>query len=269
MRVALLSDIHANSIALDAVLQDIEAQGGASHYWILGDMVPLGPDPLGVIERLMPLPNVQFIHGNGDRYTWTGDRPTPTLEQAKADPDKVVIYGEVMGTFPWTQGMLTAAGWFEWLGTLPLEMRHTLPDGTRFLGVHASPGSDDSEGIHPALNHDEIYELVKDCDADLICVGHTHMPLSKRVGPPENQKHVVNLGSISNGVQPDIRASYVLLDADEQGYTIIHRRVAYDYEAVIAQMERLKYPSTRYLTENMRGLRVHRNYRPGAIEIEI
>ena len=44
MRIALLSDIHGNPIALDAVLKDIEGRGGVDTYWILGDMVALGPD---------------------------------------------------------------------------------------------------------------------------------------------------------------------------------------------------------------------------------
>jgi len=56
MRVALLSDIHGNSIALEAVLNDIALQGGADAYWILGDLVALGPDPVHVLEQLSALP---------------------------------------------------------------------------------------------------------------------------------------------------------------------------------------------------------------------
>jgi predicted phosphodiesterase len=46
MRIALLSDIHGNEIGLNAVLADVTAQGGADAYWILGDLVALGPRPL-------------------------------------------------------------------------------------------------------------------------------------------------------------------------------------------------------------------------------
>ena len=45
MRLALLSDVHGNPIALDAVLKDIAAQGGADRYWVLGDLVAIGYDP--------------------------------------------------------------------------------------------------------------------------------------------------------------------------------------------------------------------------------
>ena len=47
-----MSDIHGNPIALDAVLADIEATGGVDEHWVLGDIVALGHDPVGVLERL-------------------------------------------------------------------------------------------------------------------------------------------------------------------------------------------------------------------------
>ena len=57
MRIALLSDIHGNPLALDAVLADIEAQGGVDTYWLLGDFSSLGYDPVGVLERVTKLPH--------------------------------------------------------------------------------------------------------------------------------------------------------------------------------------------------------------------
>ena len=63
MRIALLADIHGNEIALSAVLRDIEARGGVNAYWILGDLVALGPQPVQVLEILSALPNTRFIRG--------------------------------------------------------------------------------------------------------------------------------------------------------------------------------------------------------------
>ncbi len=77
MKNALLSDIHGNSVELDAVLEDIKSQGDVDAYWILGDLVAIGPDPVGVLQRLSILPNARFIRGNTDRYVVTGDRPHP------------------------------------------------------------------------------------------------------------------------------------------------------------------------------------------------
>ena len=60
-RIALLADIHGNSLALDAVLAHIQAQGGVDDYWVLGDLCAIGYDPVGVLERLSALPNAIFI----------------------------------------------------------------------------------------------------------------------------------------------------------------------------------------------------------------
>ncbi|HWK03137.1 MAG TPA: metallophosphoesterase, partial [Puia sp.] len=85
MKIALLADIHGNAIALEAVLADITRKGGVDGYWILGDLVALGPDPNGVLQQLMHLPELRLIRGNTDRYVVSGDRPSPTLEEARED----------------------------------------------------------------------------------------------------------------------------------------------------------------------------------------
>src|SRR5690606_17314162 len=130
-------DIHGNSVSLSAVLNDIKAQGEVDAYWILGDLVAIGHDPVGVLEQLTSLPNVRFVRGNTDRYVFAGDRPFPSIAEAAADPKLLPVLVEVAGTMAWTQGALTANGWVEWLAQLPLEIEMTLPDGTRLLGVHA------------------------------------------------------------------------------------------------------------------------------------
>jgi len=161
MRVALLSDIHGNVIALEAVLASIASEGGADEYWILGDLVALGPDPVGVMEHLAPLPGLRMIRGNTDRYVVSGDRPSPTLDEARQDPKLLSSLVEVANTFAWTQGMVTAAGWLDRLKALPLELRLTLPDGTRFLGVHASPQHDDGTGVYPGIKDHELEALFR------------------------------------------------------------------------------------------------------------
>ncbi len=83
MRLALFSDVHGNPVALDAVLADIAAQGQVDAFLVLGDVAAIGYDPVAVIERLVALPNVHFVRGNTDRYTTSGERPPPTLEDAQ------------------------------------------------------------------------------------------------------------------------------------------------------------------------------------------
>ena len=156
MRIALLSDVHGNSIALDAVLADIQAQGGVDAYWVLGDLAALGYDPAGALERLASLPNVCFARGNTDRYVTTGEQPQPAAEEVRDDPRALQVLVEVVGSFAWTKGAVTATGWLDWLGQLQLEQRLVLPDGTRLLGVHAAPGADDGLGIYPTMSDAEL-----------------------------------------------------------------------------------------------------------------
>jgi predicted phosphodiesterase len=251
MRMALLSDVHGNSVALEAVLADVELQGGVDAFWVLGDLVALGHDPVGVLERLAALPNARFTRGNTDRYVFSGDRPPPTRADAEANPDLLPILVEVAGTFAWTQGAITAAGWLGWLSALPLELDEILPDGTRFLGVHAAPGTDGDPGlgIHPQLGLADLRGLLGGCEADLVCVGHTHWPMDLRL----DGKRVVNLGSVSNPLPPDLRASYAILEAGRSGYRIRHRRVDYDHAAVIAALERMQHPGAAFIARHMRG----------------
>src|SRR3712207_7029838 len=94
MRLALFSDIHGNPIALDAVLADVEAQGGVDAYWVLGDLAAVGYGPVAAIERLVALPDARFVRGNGDRYVVTGERPLPTPEGAQKDPRLLATLAE-------------------------------------------------------------------------------------------------------------------------------------------------------------------------------
>jgi len=249
MRIALLSDIHGNSLALDATLADIKT-AGIDEYWILGDIVALGPDPVGVLQRLSTLQNCCFIRGNTDRYVVTGDRPPPYPSDIGQDSEILKVFAEVAGTFAWTQGAITTAGWFDWLSQLPLERNMILPDGTNCLLVHATPDNDDGNGIDKGLPNEEIRKLLKECSADLLCVGHTHQPISRKV----DRWHILNPGSISNPRPPVLEASYAILDANIEEYKIEHRKVEYDREQVISQVQKLKHPGADFIIKHMRGL---------------
>jgi predicted phosphodiesterase len=239
MKFGLISDIHGNQTALEAVLTDIEKQGGADEIWVLGDLVALGPDPAEVLDRLNRLPRVRCLRGNTDRYLVSGDRPPPALSQVAKDPSLAPKAVEIAASFAWTLGALAATGWLDFMRALPLSLETRLPNGTLLLGVHASPGLDDGKGFAPQDSAESMLKLLKDCPADLVCTGHTHLPFERRV----ERWHIVNLGSVSNPMAEDRRASYVLLHADPTGYRVEHRRVAYDWEKVIARLEEKAHPA--------------------------
>lgn len=248
MRIALISDIHGNAVALDAVLADAGSQD-VDAYWFLGDHVAIGPEPGAVLDRLARLDHASFIRGNTDRYVLTGEAPPPGLPAVRGDPALIPLYAAIASSFAWTRGFVTAEGKLGWLADLPLDMRFTCADGVRVLAVHASPGLDDGEGIHPAMSNHDIEQLVSGTAADLICVGHTHEAMIRRIG----SKTVLNLGSVSNPKASDLRASYMVLDSSSAGTTCSCRRVAYDREAFAETVRMSHHPAANYILGFQRG----------------
>lgn len=252
MRIAILSDIHGNGLALDAVLADIDGQGGVDGYWLLGDLVAIGAQPLAVLDRLLALPNARFVRGNSERYLSTGQRPAPSQAEALADRSLLPVYVQVLESFAWTAGAVAAGGHLPFLESMPLEERLTLPDGSRVLLVHASPGRDDSRGFLPAYEQAEMRQRLDGCQAELLCVGHTHWPQNFRL----DGVRVVNPGSIGNPLIPSLRATYALLEADEGGYRVRHRAVEYD-RALAQQISReVRQPGAEFINSYLRGDRV-------------
>ena len=256
MKIAILSDIHGNTVALDAVLADIAQNRHVDHFWVLGDLTALGFDPVGVIERVQALPNAVITYGNADYYPTSGNYPAPFIADVEANPALLTQYGEVQRSFAWTAGMVTQAGHFDWLATLPLDVRLTLPDGTRVLGVHASPNAFEGAGFYPDRDAHPVYSekamtaRLAGANADLLLAGHCHWPMNEIIAGV----HVVVTGGISNQSHVDRRAKYVILDTDaELGYSVTHHYVAYDYQAHIAALIASHHPSMDFIMQFARG----------------
>jgi predicted phosphodiesterase len=262
--LGLLSDIHGNVIALDAVLAD-GAAIGVTDWWVLGDLVALGAQPALTLERLTNLDSVRFVRGNTDRYVVAGDRPFPHADDVAADESLRPLFDAVEASFAWTSEAVRATGWFAFLADLPTEQRAMLADGTSLLGIHASPASDDGAGITPHLDDDALRDLLGGEAVDLVCGGHTHQPTDRTLG----RQRVVNLGSVSNPITSDLRAMYVAIDDDSHGHALTHRRVAYDHEAVVADLRRSSHPGAAWLAGFQRGKQVrYPATRPGAPVVE-
>lgn len=240
MRVAIFSDIHGNAMALDAVLVEVAAAGGVDAYWVAGDVVDMGADPIACVERLRALPGLSIVRGNGDRAVIRSEAadlaarlPAMPAEDARQE---LMLLEEAA----WTLGAITAAGHREWLEALPIEARPELPDGTRVVVSHASPGADDGPGSLATQSDDEMRALLRGRgDATLAVVGHTHTPLDRTV----NGVRVLNAGSVSNPVTGDPRAMWALLEADASGYRVERRYAAYDWEAYLRQVAERRHPA--------------------------
>lgn len=248
MRIGLVSDIHGNRVALEAVAAD-GAQQGVDRWWALGDLVAIGPEPVRTLELLANLPRMTAIRGNTERYVLTTDRPPPHVADVTARPELIEVFAAVQRSFAWTAGALAATGWLDWLAALPAEQRTVLPDGTTVLGVHASPGRDDGAGITPHRDEADLSRDLAGADADIVVAGHTHQPTDRYVGPVR----AVNLGSVSNPVTSDLRASYVVIHADREAHRLDHRRVAYDHGLFLTTVARSGHPSADYIASFQRG----------------
>ena len=273
MRLAIFSDVHGNPIALDAVLADISARGGADEYLILGDLAVAGHDPAGALQRLSEIPNARFVRGNTE--TWlTEGKPAATLrelrelserpEEAGRMFDQAIGAIDLAVNIAWTHGHLAAAGWLPWVAQLPTDECLTLPNGLRLLASHAAPGKDGSEpvsprpALHPAQTEDEARAQIVGCAADIVCVGHTHAVLDRTVSEVDGREvRILNCGSVSNPLAPDLRASYILLEADTSpGYRVEFHRVAYDIPAVLEALRTSGHPTAAGISENFHGKRI-------------
>jgi len=172
-RFALISDIHGNLPALDAALADIETHGLGSATYCLGDLVGYGPDPAGVIERIRSL-DISTIRGNYD--DGVGNRRGEcgcyyVTDQAKQDGAASYVFTD--GAFSDEDHV--------WLSALPDEIRLEA-EGLRVLLAHGSPRKI-NEYLLPDRTDAQLIRLAVQADADLVCVGHVHVPYHRAMTP--------------------------------------------------------------------------------------
>jgi predicted phosphodiesterase len=268
MRLGVISDVHGNDVALRAVLDDA-ARRGVDRWWVLGDLVLSGPRPAEVLERLRSLPQVEMLRGNTDRYVLTGEQPAPhgTAADAVRSVGLVERYGLMAAGIGWTRGVLSQAGLLETLTALPGQLRLSLPDGTRVLGVHASPDADAGPGIEPGISDDELGRVLAGCAADVVIGGHTHRATDRRV----NGIRALNPGSTGIPQRPG-EAGWLLLefadgpeppDDDPASGTAVglraeHRMVPFDVDAVVRDLHARLHPNTEFLAAVLTGSRPQR-----------
>lgn len=163
MNIAILSDIHGFSLALDRVLAAIRARGDIDRVIVAGDLCEGGPDPCGALDRLRR-DGIELVQGNTDRdlaaYARGSRSAWWTAEQLGDEPLSV-------------------------LGRLPFEIRVTPPDCSPFehdlLVVHANPVDMDRH-MGPDLPEGEVLDMIGGARAEVIAFGHIHIAYVRRVG---------------------------------------------------------------------------------------
>lgn len=228
MRCALISDIHANLHALDAVLADIDTRGDVDAVYHLGDLVGYSAHPNEVIARLRER-GIAGIAGNYDSTVAMDYKHCGCRSESPRQEELAHISYEV------TRGMVTPAN-KRWLAGLPfsLDLRplggHL--GGPRLVLVHGTPTlntvywtEDRSDDF--CLKMAGVVGLTA---GDVIAFGHTHKPWHRVV----QGIHFVNTGSVGRPKDGDWRAGYVRLALGDDGAHVEHVRVPYDVDAASA-----------------------------------
>ena len=218
MRLALLSDIHGNTWALEAVLADASGRR-PDGYVLLGDLLADGPDPLGTLALLRGLTNATYVQGNTDRYLGDLSQVVPPRSEM---PDLVA-------TWRWAVDLLGNEG-CRFLASLPTDARLETPAGA-VLATHGVPG-DDEGWIEP--QHATKMESLDWRGARVLLLGHSHSPFVLHGG----KGVAINPGSVGISPQTDWRASYALLDLFASGQIAVqHIQVDWDIAAYVAAFE--------------------------------
>ena len=200
-RVALYSDIHANLPALEAVLADIGSSGIEERY-CLGDLVGYGPDPSGVIARVRatgdPVIRGNYDDGVGKRLGSCGCY-YPTDEDKRVGAE----------SYTRTDAALDDAE-HEYLATLRDDIRLE-ESGARVLLCHGSPRRI-NEYLMPDRPDDNLAKLADIGQADVVCVGHIHIPYHRVVLASDGRAvHYVSDGSVGKPKDGDPRACWAEL----------------------------------------------------------
>jgi putative phosphoesterase len=215
MRIAIISDIHGNSAALETVLEDLRQQHADAVY-CLGDLVGYAAHPNEVIDRIRRegTPTIMGNYDDGVGY----DRDECGC--AYRDPEEQRL-GDL--SLRWTQRTVTSDR-KEFLRSLQPEIRfHT--DGKRFRLVHGSPRRM-NEYLFEDRPLSSFQRLAGTSEADVLIFGHTHKPYTKRV----EGVLFVNAGSVGKPKDGDSRACYVVMDTSDE-MQVEFRRLPYDVEA--------------------------------------
>lgn len=223
MRIAIVSDIHGNLPALEAVLADVAKQAPDKIY-CLGDLVGYGAAPNEVTYRIRAEGTPTIMGNYDDGVGFDRDE----CGCAYRDPIDRELGDRSLA---WTKAHTTAEN-KAFLRTLLKELRFEA-DGKRVLLVHGSPRKM-NEYLFEDRPLSSFQRLAASSNADIIAFGHTHKPYQKLV----DGVLFVNAGSVGKPKDLDWRACYVILDA---GAATFHR-VAYDVAKAAAAIRATALP---------------------------
>ncbi len=222
MRIAIISDIHGNQVALEAVLEHIAQQTAIDTLVIAGDLCLNGPRPREVLEILQAL-NCPVIQGNVD------------VDVASQRPKKGTKKRDIVD---WTREQIGEVG-INYLDMLPPSHLVANPNGTNALIVHANPLNQE-DTIFPTAPDKELDRLLGNVASTTgaIAFGHLHIAYQRRW----RDLLLLDAGSCGLPRDEDHRASYGILTWQDGVWQAEHHRVEYDVPRVVDQLHTCGMP---------------------------
>ena len=239
-RLAVLSDVHGNAVALAAVRKAIKA-AKPDTVLVAGDLALNGPQPAEAVDGIRELEadGALVVQGNTDI--------------AAADFDYAAAFPWLSDGVPDT--FRAAAEWahealgeerLNWLRRLPAERRLWVGE-TLVLLCHASPGSQ-TAGFDQHVDPTVVIERLARTDARVVCCGHTHMPEVRDFG----WQQIVNDGSAGYVFDGDPTASFALVEIDGNDVRAEIRRADFDALSVANAISARGLPGDVYRAATVR-----------------
>lgn len=238
MRIAIVSDIHGNRTAFEAVLADLRE---TSPDLVLhgGDLADNGSSPAEIVDRIRDL-GWKGVLGNTDEMHSRPESLEEFVSGSTAPPSLWAAVGEMAAA---TREMLGEER-IAWLRTLPRVLIHE-----SIALVHASPESAwQSPGMKSS--DEELEKTYGPLDQPIVVYGHIHRSFVRSIRrSPGEEMLVVNAGSVSLSYDGDTRAAYVLIEDSKP----IIRRVEYDVEKELKALEASRLPHSEWVAKMLRS----------------
>jgi putative phosphoesterase len=223
-RLAILSDIHGNLPALEAVMADMK-RFDVDQVIVAGDVMNFGPFSRQTAEIVIAQ-NWPVIRGNNEFFLIDYDTPRAPAEWS--DPLQFAPIAWLSRQFDQTLKKQIAA----WPDSLNLRYEDAPP----IQVFHGTP-HDPWDSIYWTLTDEEIKKLLSTVDAEFVICGHTHLPLDRQSG----RWRIFNPGSVGVPLDGMLSASYMILEGNEKGWQPTFRRIPFDYEVIFEEFERSGY----------------------------
>lgn len=230
MRIGVISDVHNNVVALNAVLEKFHTKG-CEQVICCGDIIGIGPYPEETVQRIMQIPDIIAVRGNHERYLLEG---IPTQV-----PNEEDMGYEEMEHHKWEHSLLSNES-VQFLKGLPYRKDFAL-GGFHFAVMHYCMDSSTNRYINSTRNPklEDCYRMFSDIDADIILYGHDHIPSVNR----DERRLFANFGSLGCPAKDGNIARAGILTIDDGKLDFESIKVSYEVDKVIADINRLAYPA--------------------------